>query len=74
MSMTTDEKINFLAGNVCALNTFLSAVVATHPNVEQLLAEFDMRFQVALAATIGANVSEAYVDGLHAQADSLRMR
>jgi hypothetical protein len=72
--MTPEEKLNFLAGQVAAMNAFLSAVVATHPNAQQLLAEFDMRAQVALAATIPTSVSEAYLDGFRAQADSLRMR
>lgn len=72
--MRNEEKLNFLAGQVATQTCFLRALAATHPHIEQLLAEFDMRFQVALASTIGANVSEAYVDGLHAQADSLRMR
>lgn len=70
--MTTDEKLSHLAGEIVAVTAFLRAIAATHPNRMQLAEEFELRVQMALAATIPTNVSQTYLDGLQAGVDSLR--
>lgn len=71
--MTQEDRINYLTGEISALNSLLRALVATHPNKLQLAEYFESSIQGALAAAIPVVSSEAYLDGFHMQADSLRV-
>lgn len=71
--MDNEEKINYIGGQLTAMTAFLRALAVTHPDIEQLLIEFEERVQAALASTIPSNATEDYLDGLHAQADSFRL-
>lgn len=70
--MTIDDKMNYMAGELVAITAFLRALASTHPDRSQLAEEFEQRVQMALAATMPTTVTETYLDGLHARADSLR--
>lgn len=62
---------DFAGGQINAHAVLLRALIATHPNREQLRAAFESRAQAALAAAVPTPVREAYVQGLQQELETL---
>ena len=64
--MTDAEKASYLEGEIVVLSALLRAMIASHPNPQKLLADFEERFQAALSGTVPTTVGDSYLEGMHA--------
>lgn len=62
--MTTDERVDFLQGQIQALVTFAFAVIETHPDRKALKTAAATNLEAALAKLGGGATPEAGIDGL----------
>jgi hypothetical protein len=65
------SKADFAAGQINAHLCLLRAMIEAHPKRDQLREAFEMRSQVALAATVPSTVSEDYMQGFQHEVRSL---
>ena len=70
--MKPTELLHYLEGELTAQTALLHALIATHPNRQQLAEHFEAQLQGALAADVPAPVHEAALEGLQAQGELLR--
>ena len=71
MVMTDSEKIDYLSGQLSGLRAVVYSLIETHPSPLRLQAVFERKLQVVLAASIPTRVTEVYLDGMHAETDSV---
>jgi hypothetical protein len=65
------SKAEFAGGQINAHLCLLRALIEAHPQRGQLREDFDLRCQVALAATVPSTVSEDYNQGFQHEVTSL---
>jgi hypothetical protein len=65
------SKAEFAGGQINAHLCLLRALIEAHPQRGQLREDFDLRCQVALAATVPSTVSEDYIKGFQHEVTSL---
>jgi hypothetical protein len=66
------QKINFLGGQVAALEAFVVASINSHPNVALLHQEFS-RIKVAQeSSSLPTSVTEEYLEGQSATANDIQ--
>lgn len=70
--MNDSQKINYLAGQVAALEAFAISIISTHPAIAQLRADFTRLNAVQGATSMNKSVTEEYLDGRAAVADGLQ--
>jgi hypothetical protein len=70
--VTDSQRLEFLAGQVAALEAFTVALVNSHPNVALLHAEFTRLNELQASASLPTPVSEDYLDGRAATANDLQ--
>lgn len=65
-------KADFNQGQISVHLAVLRALIATHPRPDLLQAAIESRLQQVQAFAEASAVSEAYMDGLHSEAHSIR--
>jgi hypothetical protein len=65
------SKAEFAGGQINAHLCLLRALIEAHPHRDQLREDFELRCQVALAATVPSTVSEDYIQGFQHEVTSL---
>lgn len=70
--MNDIDRLHHLAGEVSALRAFAIAVIASHPDLPSLAAEFERLSENQLALSAGETVLDAYFEGQRATIDDLR--
>ena len=65
------SKADFAGGQINAHLCLLRALIEAHPQRDQLREDFELRSQVALAATVPSSISEDYIQGFQQEATSL---
>jgi hypothetical protein len=69
--MNDAQRLEFLAGQVAALEAFALAVINAHPNVQLLHDDFSRLKMQQESSSLPVPVSEAYLDGQAAVANDL---
>jgi hypothetical protein len=64
------SKADFAGGQINAHLCLLRALIEAHPKRDQLREDFELRSQVALAATVPSNISEEYIQGFQQEVTS----
>ena len=64
MAYTDEEKLQFLLGQLAALESFAQAVLLTHKDPEGLLAIFETQLLKTEANTMLSPVGESYLHGV----------
>jgi hypothetical protein len=62
--MTSEEKIEFLGGQVHALIGFATALITSHPNLTLLAEHLEKAGELSLARAESVSVADVYVDGV----------
>jgi hypothetical protein len=70
--MVDADRLHHLAGEVSALRAFAKAVIASHPDVTSLAAEFERLTENQIALSVGETVFDPYLEGQRATIDDLR--
>ena len=70
--ITNAERDDFMQGQIHALRAFALAVITTHPSPDNLIAEFEQSFQLAMARVVGSPVWNSYLDGADDTAQRIR--
>ena len=61
---TTEEKLDFLAGQVRALSAMVQVLVAARPDAEQFLAKTDSLLAGLVDLSVAEALTDAHEDGL----------
>lgn len=70
--MTSDKKLEFLAGQVHALIGFATALVTSHPNLDLLAGHLEKAGEINLARAESTPVADAYIEGVLDVKDRLK--
>jgi hypothetical protein len=69
--MTNEERLDYLIGQVAAIQAFCAASLVAHPRPSAVLVAFESASEVTIAKTIPTAASDAMIQGVESMCDRL---